>query len=47
MCDSDVFLLQSQESKYNAKVEAVQAEHNKLLEEAFVRAKVSCTPSAR
>lgn len=31
--------LESQESKYNTKVDAVKAEHDKLLEEAFVRAK--------
>ena len=34
------FPLQSQESKYNAKVDAVKAEHEQLLQEAFEKAKV-------
>ena len=32
--------VQSQESKYNAKVDAVKAEHQQLLQEAFEKAKV-------
>lgn len=32
--------VQSQEAQYNAKVDAVKAEHAQLLEEAFSRAKV-------
>ena len=34
------FPLQSQESKYNAKVDFVKAEHEQLLQEAFEKAKV-------
>lgn len=33
--------MQGQEAQYNAKVDAIKAEHDKLLEEAFQRAKVS------
>ena len=46
MFQCDIFIslclseLQSQESKYNAKVDAVKAEHDQLLQEAFERAKV-------
>ena len=32
--------MQSQESKYNAKVDEVKAQHEELLKEAFERAKV-------
>ena len=33
---------QGQEAMYNAKVDAVKAEHEQLLQDAFERAKVCC-----
>ena len=37
---------QGQEAQYNAKVDAIKAEHDKLLEDAFERAKVIIDPSS-
>lgn len=38
--NANMIAYQSQEAQYNAKVDVVKAEHAKLLQEAFERAKV-------
>lgn len=38
---SNAMVLQGQEAQYNAKVDAVKAEHDKLVQDAFERAKAS------
>lgn len=40
-CGTALTSYQSQEAKYNEKVDAVKAQHDQLLQEAFERAKVS------